>query len=143
MRIPINLAAIEESKPVPAGAKYNLLISEVEQGNSQAGNPQLIVQIGIEGHETAPTLRHYISLPKAGDDPSKANYKGLLLKRFLTLFSIPFSGDDFDTDAFPGARANAELGLDESGDFNRLILPRIRGEGSRGATAAVRPPKQG
>lgn len=140
MRIPINLADIEESKPVAAGAKYNLLITEVEEGKSKAGNSQLSVSIAIEGHDNAPNLRHFISLPQPGDEPSKANYKGLLLKRFLTLFRIPFSGSEFDTNDFAGAKAFAELGLDDSGDFNRLVLPRMRGEPSQ-VTGAVRPPR--
>jgi hypothetical protein len=139
MRIPINLAAVEESKPVPAGAKYNLVVTEAEEAKSKAGNSQISVSIAIEGHDNAPNLRHFISLPQPGDEPGKANYKALLLKRFLVLFQIPFNGAEFDTNDFAGAKAYAELGLDESGDFNRLVLPRMRGEAQQ--IAAVRPPK--
>lgn len=143
MRIPINLADVEESKPVAAGVKYNLIITEAGETTSKAGNPQIEVSIAIEGHDNAPNLRHYVSLPQTGEgkDPSKENYKALLLKRFLVLFNIPFNGGEFDTQDFAGAKAFAELGLDDSGDFNRLILPRMRGEPVRGSTAAVRPPK--
>src|SRR5258708_26787983 len=120
MRIPINLAAIEESKPV-ANAKYNLTITDVEEGKSgekskKPGTPQLIVSIGIDGHENSPNVRHYISLINEDDEARAANYKALLLKRFLVLFRIPFDEVDFDLEAFRLATAFAELQLEDAGD---------------------------
>jgi len=140
--IPVNLGDdIKEAKPAPAGA-YDLLITEVTEGNSKAGNPQIVVSLGFEGMADTPNLRHFISLPAKGDDPDKAKFKSLLLKRFLVLFNIPHDANGFDVEAFNGARAKAEVSLtepDDSGNvYNRLQVPKFKDEP---ASKAAKPPK--
>lgn len=142
--IPIDLGGVQESKPVPAG-RYSLTIASVEEAKSQKGLPQLVVQIGIDGHDDAPNLRHYVSLPSPGDE--KGPMKALFLKRFLQAFKIPHSGMEFDTDDFPGARADLDLSLsepDENGNvYNRLQLPKAVDDGvPAGGRKAPPPPKR-
>lgn len=142
--IPVNLGDVKESKPVPAG-KYDLTIASVEDTKSQAGKPQLRVSIGIDGHDDAPNLTHFVSLPSPGDE--KAQAKALFLKRFLAMFSIPHEDMAFDTDDFPGASAKgAEVSLSEPDDngrvYNRLIVPYMQEDGANGGRKAPPPPKR-
>ena len=141
VNIPVDLGRVQEAKPVPAG-KYDLTIASVEETKSQKGFPQLVVNIGIDAHPEAPNLRHYVSLPSAGDE--KAEMKALFLKRFLQGFNIPHEGMSFDTDDFPGARASLELTLSEPDDsgnvYNRLIVPKSRDEGTAGGGRKAPPP---
>ena len=159
MLIPINLNDIQEPKPVPVG-RYDLVIASCEEAVSKNGKPQFQVSIGIEGHDDAPNVRHYISLPNEGDEPNALQFKALLLKRFLTLFKQPIPTNGIDTEklalSLVGARANAELSLDKEKDsdgnekpdgnvYNRLVVPRMRGEGAAGAPGgrvAPPPPKR-
>lgn len=144
-RIAVNLNDVTEPKPVPVST-YDLTIASVEEGKSkEKQRPQLIVSIGIDQHPEAPNVTHFVSLPSGDDEPRSAQFKALMLKRFLTLFNIPMDSDGgFDTEDFPGAKARAELGLsepNESGDtYNRLVVPKMRGEASKGA-AVPKPPK--
>lgn len=152
--IAANINNAQESRPVPNGP-YDLVIASAEEAKSKGGDPQLVVSIGIEGHINAPNVRHYISFPKAGEEQSKSDFKGLMLRRFLTAFGIPYTSEGnetvFDTDDFPGAKARMELTLtspeeSESGDqYNRLRLPKIKDESAQGGTQrgrVVAPPKR-
>jgi len=146
MKIPLNLNDVQESRPVPAG-RYNLVVASAEEAVSQKGAPQIKVSIGIEGHETAPNVSHYISLPAPGDEPAKANFKGLLLKRFLVAFKIPFNAEGFDVQDFAGSAAAADLTLSEPDDsgniYNRLQLPRLASEGDAPVgKGSGKPPKR-
>lgn len=139
--IPVNLEDVKESKPVPAG-KYQLTVASVDETVTKAGAPQLKVSIGIDGHDDAPNLTHFVSIPSAGDE--KAAIKALFLTRFLSAFKIPYDSSGFDLDDFPGAVANCEVALsepDENGNvYNRLNLPRLPNEASTGASAHRAPP---
>ncbi len=81
-------------------------------------------------------MTQFISLPHEEDEPKSANFKLLLLKRFLVLFNIPVPRDGIDTDRLAmemvGATANAEVNLSDPDDngnvYNRLVVPRIREE---------------
>ena len=144
--VAINLDDIQESKPVAAG-RYGLTIASAEEAVSQKGLPQIKVSIGIDGHDDAPNVTHYVSLPSAQDEPDKAKAKGLFLKRFLVAFNIPHSANGFDVNSFPGATADLELSLSEPDDsgnvYNRLQLPRLKTEGAGSASKAVaKPPKK-
>lgn len=148
--IPVNLNDAVESKPVKNG-RYPLQIVSCEDVlTKSSGKPQLAIGIAIEDNPDAPNVRHYMSLPAPGDEPDKAKFKLLLVKRFCNLFKIPYSDQGFDTDTFVGARAEAELTLsepDESGNiYNRLNVPRLKEESSPGAATGGRvappPPKR-
>ena len=138
----LNDASIQESRPAPAG-KYDLQVLNVESATSKNGKPQLIAHLGFEGRENTPDLRHYMSLPANGDEPSSSAFKSLLLKRFATLFKVPYDERGFDTDAWIGARQHAEVSLSEPDDngnvYNRLVTPRLADE-SAGGTGRKSPP---
>ena len=141
-----NLKDVQESQPVPNG-KYDLVIGSVEEGNARtSGRPQLVCRINIEGHDNAPLVTHYVSLPSAGDE--KAQIKALFLARFLEAFGIAYDEGGFDSDDLIGARASLELTLsepDESGNvYNRLVLPKLKTERSEQTTGrrSPAPPKR-
>lgn len=148
--IPVNLGAAKESRPVKNGV-YDLQVVSVEEAKTKAGAPQLLVSIAIEGHDDTPNVRQYMSLPNNGDEPDKAKFKALLLKRFFTLFGVPVRADGFDTEALLGARARGELTITEPDDngniYNRVTVPRLRDEGIMGEKAVTqgsssrKPPK--
>lgn len=152
--IPLDLDTIVESKPVPVG-KYDLTVASCEEVKSKKGKPQFDLSIAIEGHDDAPNMRHFMSLPMDGDTASAMNYKALLLKRFCHLFKVPLKGANIDTEALAasivGARAKAEVGLDKETDaegnekpdgrvFNRLVVPFLPDEGGTKASGRVAPP---
>ena len=100
----------------------------------------------IEGHDEAPPVWHYIGLPGEGDEPNTANFKGLLLRRFLSLFKIPYSPEGFDTEKLAmemvGASANTEVTVETRGDsdeitFNGIRIPKVRGEAQSAPRAAA------
>ena len=148
--IPVNMNDVVESKLVKNGRYPLQIVSCEEVMTKTSGKPQLSISIAIEGHEDAPNLRHYMSLPAPGDEPDKAKFKLLLAKRFCHLFKIPYGEQGFDTDQFIGATAEAEVTLsepDESGNiYNRLNVPRLKEEASPGAASGGRvapsPPKR-
>ncbi len=156
--IPVNLNDISEPKPVPNG-KYDLTIANAEVGESRNNKPQIRVSIGIDGHDDAPNVGHFISLPMAGDDSSKTEFKGRLLKRFLVLFKQKVPGaEGFDPEALAmamiGAKATAELTqeLERDSDgndkpdgnvYNRLMVPKLKDEGKTATGGGVpKPPKR-
>lgn len=145
--IPLNLNEVKESKPVPANV-YDLVVLEAEEAKSKNGFPQFVVTIGIEGHEDAPNVKHYASIPTPDDEPDKMKGKMLFLQRFLAMFDIHVSPDGFDTTALcgelRGARARGQLTLtepDEQGNvYNRLNPPKLKDEGAAPAGARRSPP---
>lgn len=155
--IPVKLDDIVETKPVPVG-KYPLLIAACEEVVSKKGKPQFDISIGIEGHEDAANIRHFISLPAEGDEARAFRFKALMLKRFCALFGQPLKGNEIDTTAIsmalPGQRATADVTLDKEVDsdgnekvdgrvFNRLVVPQLSEEAaSKGGRVAPPPPKR-
>lgn len=147
-KIGINLNEVQESRPVPAG-RYGLTIATAEVTKSKAGKDQIVASIGIDGHTDSPNINQYISLPNGDDEPSKAQFKALMVKRFLSAFGIPGGADGFDTDDFFGAQADLEVGLSEPNDngdvYNRIVLPKLKDEGGgapTGKVATAKPPKR-
>ncbi len=143
VNVNLNDPSVVESRPVPIG-RYSLIVLSIEEATSKAGKPQLIATIGIEGHETAPNIRHYMSLPASGDEPKSSQYKTLLLKRFAGAFKAPFDDNGFDTDKWVGARATLGVGLDKpegsNESYNRLDLPKLSDEGGPGGGRVAPPP---
>lgn len=143
--IPVDVTGTTEPKAV-ANGRYDLSISSAEEGLSkEKKKPQVVCYVNIEGHPEAPNVRHNISIPAAGDEDKSKVFKMLLLKRFLTLFKIPYDANGFNVEDFIGARASAELILtevDEKGNqYNEIVLPRMAVEGANRPTLVARPPK--
>lgn len=141
--IPVNFDDAVEPQPV-SGGRYNLQVIECKNAvtgekSKHPGSPQFIVTIGFMDEPNAPNMTQFLSLPHSEDNQKSANFKVLLLKRFLTLFNIPFDPSGIDTEKMAmdmvGATANAEVTLSEPDDngnvYNRLVVPRLRNEDSR------------
>ncbi len=138
--IPVNFDDAVEPKPVSAG-RYNLQITACEVAktgpNSKVpGSPQFKASIAFADDPNAPNITQYISLPNEHDEPKSSNFKLLLLKRFLTLFKVPYESNGIDVEKMAmdmvGAVASAEVILSEPDDngnvYNRLTVPRIPNE---------------
>ena len=144
MLIPIDVGAAVESKPVPVGT-YGLQITDAQEVKSQKGKPQFKVSLAIEGHDDAPNVTHFISLPDTADEAGTQKFKVLLLKRFLVMFGLPVP-NAIDTEKMAmgmvGAKAKGELGLSEPTDngtvYNRLQVPYLKDE--QGGKQGVPPP---
>lgn len=142
--IPINLDDAVEPQPAPAG-RYELQITACQEAKTgerskNPGSPQLRVTLGFSDEPNVPNLTHFISLPNEHDEPNSAQFKALMLKRFLHLFDTPYNSEGIDTEqicyALIGQSTAAEVTLsepDENGNiYNRLLIPRLRGEAGRG-----------
>src|SRR5258706_10833220 len=110
----MNVGDVREPKAVPAG-RYDLIISEakVNPAKSADKGQTIEVSIGIQGHLDAPNIRHFISLPRSGEEEKTTAFKKLMMKRFLEQFSIPYNDDGFDVQDFAGHEANCEVGLSD------------------------------
>lgn len=141
--VPVNFDEAQEAKPASAGS-YQLQITAAEEtvtgpNSKHPGSPQLKVTLGFEDQANTPNITQFLSLPNEHDDGNQANFKALLLKRFLTHFKVPFAANGIDTDAICmemiGASARTEVTLtepDDSGNvYNRVKIPRLRTEGGR------------
>ena len=136
MFINMNLTNVAEPKPVAPG-RYALTISDAKFRDAKK---DIEVSLGIDSHLDAPNLRHFISLPKPDDDAGKVAFKQLMLKRFLTQFSIPFNDTEgFNVEDFNGAQAKAQLNLSEPDDsgavYNRIQLDKLMNEPERAPVA--------
>lgn len=142
----INFDDAVEPQPLPKG-KYEVQITAAEEkvtgpNSKNPGSPQVVVTAGFIGpsqeEQNAPTVRHFISLPAEGDEAKTANFKVLLLKRFMAAFGVPVPTGSQDLNvedlcfSLVGRTATLEVSLSEpndSGDvYNGLIIPRMRDE---------------
>lgn len=119
---------VAEPKPVAAG-RYPLVITEATYNGDKN---YVKVSIAVDGRTDVPNFNHFISLPKKDDEPSKAEFKRLMMKRFLVQFNIPFDDNGFELTDFHGARADGNLALTEpdkqSGAvYNNLNVDRLPG----------------
>jgi len=152
--IPVNLDETVEQKPVPKG-KYSLMITgakvtETGEKSKHPGAPMIRVTLGFTDQEiNAPVITHFITFEYEGDD--NANFKRLLLKRFLKAFNIPYSSEGIDIEALAvemiGHTAELDVGLaepNEEGDiFNNIQVPRIREEEARNNPNVARGRRRG
>lgn len=142
--IPVNLDETVEQKPVVKG-KYELMITgskltETGENSKHPGAPMFKVTLGFTDPDIqAPVINHFITLPYEGDD--NANFKLLMLKRFLVAFNIPYSNEGIDPEALAvemvGHTATLDVGQsepNENGDiYNNIQIPRIRDEATKQA----------
>lgn len=147
--IPVNFDEVTELKPVVNG-RYNLTVSACEKTFTKEGSkPQLKLSVGIDGQDGAPNITHFIGIPSEKDtEKEKLDFKALLVKRNCMLFGVPLTNDDEQLAlSFVGARAsNVEVTQSEptpTGEvYNRIMVPKLKGEGQpKAAGGAARPPK--
>ena len=140
----VNFDEAIEPQPLPKG-KYPVQITAAENkvtgpNSKNPGSPMIVVTAGFTGpspeEQNAPTVRHYVSLPSEQDEPKSAQFKVLLMKRFLHHFGIPYQNGDLDTEQLcfdmVGREAVTEVNLSEPNDtgdvYNGLVIPRIPNE---------------
>lgn len=153
--IAVNFDEVVEPKAAPSG-KYNLQITRAEvaktgEKSKNPGSPILKLNIGFVDHDEFNGMQHYMSLPNENDEPKSANFKVLMLKRFLEAFKIPYDRQGIDPEKVAmdatGATANMEVKQDEPDDvgnvYNRLVIPRLAGEPDNRPGAASPPNKRG
>lgn len=115
-----NLDDVKDKEVVPEG-EYGLVIEDAKY-TVKEGKHNVNVRLSVEGMPMARSVFHNISLPNAEDEAGKRETKLLFLKRFLEKFKIPFSGNGFNEEDFPGKFAKCKLILDEyNGQINNKI----------------------
>lgn len=137
--LPENLDDVQEPKAAPAG-NYLLQVTACEprksgENSKHPGAPMFMVTLGFVEEPNVPTIRHFISLPY--EDDENAAFKLLMLKRFLTLFNVPYTSDEEQLRfSILGAQANVAVGLsepNENGDvYNNIQIPKMRNEPASG-----------
>lgn len=138
MTFNVNFDDAVEPTIAPAG-RYVLQITEAKEQVTGAqsknpGSPMIRVSIGFPEHDDYQNFNHFIMLPTEEDDQKTVNNKVLNLKRFLTLFNIPFANGELDVPGLimdmTGATVQGEVGQTEpnaNGDvYNNLKVPRIQ-----------------
>lgn len=139
--IPVNLDDVKEPKPAPEG-RYRVQITgakvtKASENSKHPGHPQLQVTVGLPDEDSVPTFSHYISFPHPDDEPNSANFKMLLLKRFLHAFDLPYDPKGIDTEklCMEMVGRSTEMAVtqqasnkDPSAMFNALVLPRLPDE---------------
>lgn len=150
--ISMNLDDATEAKPVSAG-RYDLVVASCEEAlTKNEQKPQFKLIINIEGHDDAPPIFHYVGIPSESDEPDKAKFKALLLRRFLKLFGVKYDPAGFDTEQLAmqltGARASSvELRQKEyNGNIsNEMIVPPLKAEEGpqHAGKGSGKPPKRG
>lgn len=152
----VNFDEAIEPQPLPKG-KYPVQITAAEEkasgpNSKNPGSPMIVVTAGFTGpsqeEQNAPTVRHFISLPAEGEEGKSANFKILLLKRFMHAFGlqIPQGNTDIDIEQLcfdlVGREANLEVNLGEPNDtgdvYNSFVIPRIPNEPVSGRSGGRR-----
>lgn len=136
--INVNFDDAVEPTIAPKG-RYTLRITEGKEvvtgpNSKNPGSPMLRFSIGFPNDVEYQNFNHFIMLPTEDDDAKQTNNKVLGLKRFLTLFRIPYQNGELDIpqllmDAV-GSEADAEVSQTEPNAegnvYNGLVVPRIK-----------------
>lgn len=134
--LPTSLDEIQEPKAAPAGTYELQITAAVEhlsgEKSKHPGAPNIRVTLGFVDEPNVPNITHFISLPYGEEDES-ANFKLLMLKRFLHLFNVPYVPDAEQIRfSMIGATAAVDVGQklnEETGDvFNTINIPKMRNE---------------
>lgn len=129
--INMNLGDTVKEGEIVAEGRYQLRITKADDTESKKGNPMTRIVIRIEDAPTANALPifYYMNHIYAGLSDDQVQMRSLEIKRFLTLFGVPFEQGGFDTQDLVGQTAEAFVGQEEGEDKimrNRLVLPRLK-----------------
>jgi hypothetical protein len=126
--IQIKLGNIKEPTIAPEG-RYSLAVTDVKGVMKESGY-SVRARISFVDHKEYRAFTHFISLPASDDDKDKAEFKSLMLKRFLSLINCPYSEDGFEEGDMLGCQFKGEVYTTEPNEdnqvFNALRLPRIQ-----------------
>lgn len=137
-----DLSDVEEAKTMPAG-NYDTTIESASVVPNNAGDgDNIVVDVSIDGHDEAATIRNWIPVPQESDPKDKFLNKARALKRFCSAYKITIVENPEELAAsMPGACGNVELTVEEyKGNMNnKLKLPKF----SSDTTGKGSPPKRG
>ena len=128
----IKLALDDAKEPEPVGeGMYDLRITKAQDTESKKGNPMTVITIRVEdaGIKNPSPIVHYMTYPDEDLPDEQKNFRLLDIKRFLSVFGIPFDPHGFDTDGLVGATGRAMVIQEEGQDNimrNKLRLPRLK-----------------
>lgn len=121
--------SVREGELVPNG-EYDLVIVKAEDKPSKKGNPMTRIVIRIEDAPVpnAAPIMYYMNHLHPELPSDQRQMRALEIKRFLTMFGVPYGGDGFETEDLVGSRAKGLVEQEEGEDGimrHRLILPRL------------------
>ena len=122
--------SVREGELVPNGT-YDLVIAKAEDKPSKKGNPMTRIVIRIENASVsnpAPVM-YYMNHITPSLPADQRQMRALEIKRFLTLFGVPYGEEGFETEDLVGCTAKDAMIEQEQGEDgqmrHRLILPRL------------------
>jgi len=126
--VQIALDDAKEPEVAPEGA-YDLVIDQATWYTGKtSGKKSIRCIILFDGHPEYQPIFHYVSIPNENDDSEMVGKKLLMVKRFLTLFGVPFDGSGFNVDDLPGQRALCNVQQENDGvnpASNKIAVPRM------------------
>ena len=139
-----NFSDVQEKKAVVPGVYHLTVESVADHQSKETGKPSIKVQLKIEGHDDAPLVTEFLSLPTTDDEPEKVLNKMIRIKRFLVAFNVPHEDNGFNQEDMFGCSADIELTQtdpeesDTNEVYNRCKLPKLPDEGAAGDARASR-----
>ncbi len=124
--VELPLEGTMEEKSVPESV-YDLRLETVkETTNEETGRLSFMCVLRIENppedNPNPAAIFHYLWMPMEGDEQSTVQMSLLGLKRFLTLFNVPFEGNGFNPEDLPGSAAECLLAEEEYEGMVRNVL---------------------
>jgi len=121
----LDVANVEEPKPVAAGEyKLEIIHTEIKE-SKKSGKPYLSVGFAIADNEDAETIFHVLMLPHAEEDPKNKKMFQRNLKRFAQAFDAPLEGE-FDIESLKGNTGFAILAVEEDEEYGeRNVIKRF------------------
>lgn len=119
--------------PLAEDGTYTLVIESAEEKvKEETGRTNIAVRIAFEDHPDNQSIFHNVSLPIPDDKDTTRKMLTINLKRFLTLFNIPYEGRGFNVEDFLGARAENVMVKKEpredkpEEEQNRIVIPKLK-----------------
>lgn len=131
--IELDLGSAKETVAVPEG-EYDLRVASFDLTKSQKGNDMYKALILVESSEypNAQPITEYLTLPSKNHDEKARNFLALQIKRFLSVFGIPFEAGGFNDEDVNGATGRCMVVQDEPDEngniWNKLRMPRLKNE---------------
>lgn len=130
------VADAQEDKPLPEG-EYDLTIKNAEVKTSKKGKNmvQVLLICDDPDFKNSQPISHFIMLPEKDDEYRDLHLRNM--KRFLTLFNVPFEDNGFDTDDLVGQSAKCHVtlqarkgpdGIETGEEMASIRLPRVKEE---------------
>lgn len=120
----INIADVQEPKPVPDGTFLVRIMGAPEVRQSQSsGNKYINVRLEVVGEVGAADVYDTIVLPAEDASAADNERRKLRLKRFCDAFGISYENGSIDLEAAEGLESYAILSVEsdqEYGDRNRV-----------------------